>query len=234
MTSASSSVLVAGQRAWQQWFDDGLSTLVTGISCLLLAFFLLYDRSQSATPLSIGVSCVSLLLSGAVLLRRCDIVEWLKTKIVYPRTGYALPPYFTDPLDLSKLSLSGAEGKRPVEVERVHADRKRRKLVTGVIVSVATLAMMLIQNRWICTGTGIVTSLSLWAGLRKDQRLTWIVLLGLPLVGFYMTIFFADHVIGLQRVAYFLVGAGALFVLDGAFTLVCYLYRNPRPGHTQS
>ena len=68
---------------------------------------------------------------------------------------------------------------------------------------------------------------------RKVYRLSWIVLGGLPFVGFYMAVFQADHIVGPDRIAFFLGGAGLILVLDSALTLLRYLRANPQPTRTQ-
>jgi hypothetical protein len=232
MSDPLSPTLVAEQRSWHYWFEDGLVTLVGGFGCLMVAFFLLYDHERPATPLTIAVTLLALFLYGAVLLFQRQIVEWLKARITYPRTGYALPPYFAEdgtvPLDLTILTTGGTDANRVEEWQRVRKDRNTRTLVMLGLVTAASLTMMFIHNRWICFPTGMVMSAAVWFGSRKEQRISGIVLAGLPLVGLYLTIFVADHVVGVERAAYFLAGAGALFFLDGAVSLIRFLRRNPR------
>ena len=231
MNQPLSPIVSAEQRAWSYWFADGLPTLTAGIGSLLIAFVLLYSRHRPATPLTIALILVALFLYGAVLLRYKQVVEWLKSKFTYPRTGYVSPPYFAEdgtlPVDFTALSLQGADAQRPSDIERVHADRKKRMVFTVVMVLVATIATMFIPNRWICAGAGVVLAAALWLGSRKDERLSWIVLVGFPFIGFYMTAFLATHVTGPDRVAYFLAGGGVLFVADGALRLLRYLRLNP-------
>jgi hypothetical protein len=238
MSQPQSIILDAERRAWAYWFADGLPTLTAGVGSLSIAFFLLYSRHRAATPLSVGVLLIALGLYGAILLRHRQIVEWLKSKITYPRTGYASPPYFTDdttlPVDFIALSLQGADAKWAKDIDRVQKDRKRQMIFTVAMVLVATLGMMFIANRWICGAAGVAIAAALWMGVRKDERLSWIVLAGFPFIGFYMTVFMANHVVGPDRVAYFLAGSGMLFLLDGAVALIRYLRRNPGTARSQA
>lgn len=235
MPDALSPTLIAEQRSWRYWFEDGLVTLVGGFGCLVVAFFLFYDHERPITPLTLAVTLLALFLYGAVLLFQRQIVEWLKARITYPRTGYA-QPYFTEdgtmPLGLSILTPGGADAKRVEEWQRVRKDRYKRTVLTLGLVTAASLTMMFIHNRWICFPTGMVMSAAVWFGSRKEQCVSGIVLAGLPLVGLYLTIFVADHVVGAERVAYFLAGAGAVFFLDGAVSLIRFLRRNPRAAST--
>ena len=228
----------AEQRSWAYWFADGLPTLTAGVGSLALAFFMLYSRHRPATPITIGVLLVAFFLYGAVLLRYKQVVEWLKSKFTYPRTGYVSAPYFVEdpslPVDFVTLSLQGADAQRPTDADRVRADRKKRAFIVGGPLLLMTIATMFIANRWICAVAGVVLAGALWLGARKDERLSWIVLVGFPFIGFYMTAFLAVHVSGPDRVAYFLAGGGALFVLEGAWKLIHYLRLNPRPELPQS
>ncbi len=238
MSSSPSSVYSAAQRAWQYWFDDGLPTLIAGIGCLLVAIFLAYDHSSNSTPLTVAICFTALVLYGAVLLFERQIVEWLKARITYPRTGYAQAPYFVEdssqPLDLLALSMQGSDAKRPSDIERLHKYRKQRLVLTCVVAAVATGAMMFLQNRWICAAAGIAMALALWFWGRKVQRVSWLILGGFPLVGFLLAIFMSDRLPGSERIAYFLAAAGVIFILDGALTLFHYLHAHPRPSQLGS
>jgi len=231
MTQPLSPVVSAEQRAWSYWFADGLPTLTAGVGSLLIAFVLLYSRHRPATPLTVATMLIALFLYGVVLLRYKQVVEWLKSKFTYPRTGYVSAPYFAEdntlPLDFTTLSLQGADARRPSDVERVRADRKRRTFLVAALVLVVTTATMFIASRWICAVAGVVLAAALWLGARRDERLSWIVLLGFPFIGFYMTAFLFVRVSGPDRVAYFLAGGGVLFVLEGAWKLIQYLRSHP-------
>ena len=98
----------AQQRSWNYWFDDGLPMLVGGATILFVSLFLIFSRRKS--PLSITAAIVAGLLYIAFLFGSRKIIEWLKTRITYPRTGYARAPYFTEsnpgtPVDFVSLSL---------------------------------------------------------------------------------------------------------------------------------
>jgi len=73
---------------------------------------------------------------------------------------------------LTVLSLQDAEFERLLEAERLYADRTRRMLVTCAAVLLAMFGIMLIPNRWICVAAGIVMSIGLWIGTRKEQPLS--------------------------------------------------------------
>ena len=230
--SRSTPLRDAEARAWRYWFSDGLATLVAGLTCLIIAWFLFLDHRRPLNPVSIILVVVTLLAYGGLIFRQRELVEWLKSKITYPRTGYVRPPYFTDdgsqPLDLTVLSLGGADATRTQEWRRVRQDRNRRAVFLLVFAVPAILAMYVIHNPWICTIAGFGLSAAFWFGARNEQRLSWVVLAGLPFFGLYMTIFHIGSTPGPNRAAFFLGGAGLLFLVDGALNLVRYLRKNPR------
>src|SRR5450755_151473 len=122
MNSSPSPILDAGQRAWRYWFADGLPTLVAGLCSLSFGFSTLYAGQRAETPLSVAVSLAGLGLYGAVLFRHREIVEWLKTRVTYPRTGYVRPPFASEdttlPLTLLALSTSGTDATRQEQAQR--------------------------------------------------------------------------------------------------------------------
>jgi hypothetical protein len=163
----SSPLLTAERRASRYWFDDGLPTILVGTAYLLMAFFLLYPREGSSTFAAI-VSFAAVLGYGMLILRQRQILDWLKSRIIYPRTGYVAPPPCAD-------------------------------------------------DPQSCSG---VTALSLNEAASTDKAADELA---------------AERprsITGADRVAWFLVGAGALFFLDGVWALFRYLRANPRPAAT--
>jgi len=238
MPSTPSSVLSARQRALRYWFADGFSTLLAGFACLLFAFCMFYIHNRRFTPLLILVALLLLCAYVGLTLRQRDVVEWLKSRFTYPRTGFALPPNLPEEAsvyaDLTVLALEEGGSKRLVDAGKIYADRKQRMLVMAALVSLAMFSLMSLRQPWICVPAGVLMSVGLWIGTRKEQPLSWLLLAGFPLVGIGMAVFVANHVAGSDRGAYFLASMGALFFLDGALTLFRYLRRNPVPKPTPS
>jgi hypothetical protein len=199
---------------------------------------LFYRRDGRTSPLSLLVSLLILFAYLAIMLRQREIVEWLKTRITYPRTGFAIPPGFEEDAevhaDLAVLTLDETESNRLSEARQVYADRKRRMLFMIVAVLLAIVGILLIPNRWFYVACGMLMSAGLWIRTRREQPLSWLILAGFPLVGIGMATFLSDRVVGPDRGAYLLATAGSLFFLDGALTLIRYLRRNPLPKQTPS
>ena len=233
MNSTLSPTLQAERRSWRYWFDDGLPSLLAGAGCLLFALSMLYPRRDDSSILSVVIALTAIVLYGLILLRSREILDWLKARITYPRTGYVRPPYFLEdtaqPLDLTVLSLQGAGAKPPEDAARLHTERKRRLWVSVVLTLVAVLPMMYFRSPWICAVSGLLLAGAMWFGGRPEQRLSWIVLGGIPLLGFTMWTFLPREIVSSERVSYFLAAAGVLFLVDGAASLLRFLSRNPRP-----
>ena len=79
------------QRARQYWFVDGLAELFTGGACLFLAiYFWLYQFEPISGWLSllvmVGILCVGFAMRW--------IMQQIKARTTYPRTGYVEPQSF--------------------------------------------------------------------------------------------------------------------------------------------
>lgn len=213
-----------------------MPSLLSGIGCLLMAFFLLYPRHHSNSPVRAVLSLTAVIFYGLVVLRQRQILDWLKARITYPRAGYVSPPYFSQDTERSRdvpvLRLFPADLSQQEEAMRVEADRRNRIWVTLALTLVTALAIMFIRSTWVCAAAGLLMAAAIWLGARHEQRLSWIILGGFPLVGFWMAIFLGRDTVGPERIAYLLAGGGLLFFLDGALSLVHFLRRNPRPAST--
>jgi len=225
-SSSSSPVLDASQRAWRYWFADGLTNLVVGVGILLMSYGMLYPPHWPPKPLAVAAWAAALLLYVVIMARHRTIVVWLKARTTYPRTGYVATPD-DDPLCASRLvSVTLREnGVAPGEAARLAASRRRTVYVMLGLVVIASFGMILIQQRWIWTAAGVLVAIAMFIA-RHQYRVSWIVPVGFPLLGLYLTFYVTDRHIA---PTYFLVGWGAIFVLDGAVTLIRFLLQNPVP-----
>jgi len=79
----------AQQRAVQYWFVDGLAEIGAGILCLLLAvFFLLWEGMEKSRWSLIYFFGTGLVVAVGLRL----IIQMIKQRLTYPRTGYTAPP----------------------------------------------------------------------------------------------------------------------------------------------
>lgn len=226
----SSSVFIAKQRAWQYWFVDGLTHLLLGVAILSISVCTLYPpRPHAFWQLTL---CATLLaLYVVVMVWQRQILEWLKTRITYPRTGYTESPFETADLagspDIVELGLGSTDERRVAAQRLVAAQRKRLSLAAALAIA-ASFAMLLIASRWVYTAIGVLFALALWV-LGRNERTSWLTIIGLPILGLSMTIFVGPGSYPPHGVAWFMAGWGGLLMLDGAIALVRYLLRNPRP-----
>lgn len=229
-----SPVLQAERRAWSYWFADGLSNLLTGALCLLLAgsYLLVAFHSHTRSPLVIGGAGLGLVIYATIFFRLRQTLEWLKSRITYPRTGYTAAPYFTEDTDtgrrpgLTMLALSPVGEQETVQRAHEDLDFRRRGWFFAAVIAVEIASTLLIHNVWICAIAGIALGIGIWLVTRNDERMAWVAALGLPFAGIYMFIFPTSHP-RVVRAGFFLAGTGLLLALLGAMALVRYLRRNP-------
>ena len=229
MANSPSPVFLAEKRSWSYWFADGLPQLLIGISGVLFGFYFI----SMTTPASTALVVLSFVAFGAYLLiqiRAPQILEWLKSRITYPRTGYAASPYFATKNNVycdANLNLTPVQDPNApaiAEIKRVRRARNRRLSRTYILMALASLGLWFVHAPWICTLTGVVMGIILWMGTRADKSVSLLVILGFPVVGFSVgALQLAPH----ARVGSFILGVGLLFLLDGLVSLALYLRRNP-------
>jgi hypothetical protein len=231
MMSSSSPVLNAeqhaAQRAWQYWFSDGLTNLAVGAGILLMSFCLLYAPQWPPKPVPLVVWAFALFCYLSSIVRHRQIVEWFKMRTTYPRTGYVHAPADNPACELSAISFGQPVAQS--EAARVRSERRTTTyLMLGLVVIAAVFEIVAIHQWWVWLAASLIVSAAMVVA-RRQFRVSWIVPLGFPILGLLMTRFPSPlH----QAPAYFLVGWGVLFLLDGAFTLIRYLLQNPAPKAT--
>jgi hypothetical protein len=231
MTELQSPVLRAERRSWTYWFDDGLPNLVAGVACMLIGFALLGAQARPRNPLVIALAALAFVLYGVVFFRMKQVIEWLKARITYPRTGYTATPYFADhqdalPVDLTMLTMNGADAKRALEIGRLHDDRAHRALLVAVLTALGLGVAWYVENRWLCLAAGVVAALAIWLVAQKNARVLWIEVVAFPFVGYWLLVL---HMGRVDRIALFVVGGGLSLVCLGGVRLSQYLRRNPAP-----
>lgn len=232
--SSLSPVLQAERRAWSYWFVDGLSNLLTGALCQLLAgaFLWIAFHPHTRSPLIIGAAGLVLVVYFAVFFRLRQTLEWLKSRITYPRTGYTAAPSFTEDTNagrqpgLTMLALSSVGESETVQRVKEDLDVKRRTWFFVAVLAAEIISTVLIRNDWICGVAGVAMGVGIWLVTRNDERMSWVVALGLPFAGIYMFIFPTSRP-RVMRAGFFLAGTGLVLLFMGAIALVRYLRSNP-------
>jgi hypothetical protein len=230
MPNSTSAVLAAEQHAWKYWFTDGLTNLAVGAGILLMSFCLLYTPHWPPKPVPLAAWALALFGYLTTIVRHRQIVEWFKMRTTYPRTGYVHAPADNPACEFSSISvrLPALESE---EAARVHSERRKTTyLMLGLVVIAAGFEIVAIRQWWVWLAASLFVSAAMVVA-RKQFRVSWIVPLGFPLLGLLMT----RYPVSLHKApAYFLIGWGILFLLDGAFTLVRYLLQNPAPKAAQA
>lgn len=232
--SSLSPVAQAERRAWSYWFVDGLSNLVTGALCLLVAgvFLLIAFHPHTRSPLILGTAEMGIVIYTIVLFRLRQTLEWLKSRITYPRTGYTAAPSFTEDNNaghqpgLTMLALSSVGEMETVQRANRDFDLKRRGWFFVAVLAAEIISTVLVRNNWICAVAGIAMGVGIWLVTRNDERMSWVVTLGLPFAGMYMFIFPTSR-LRVMRAGFFLAGTGLVLAFMGAMALARYLRRNP-------
>ena len=220
----STGVLDAKQRASEYWFVDGLTYLLLGLALLSISICMLFPpRPRAFWQLGLWAALLGLYIAS--LLWQRQILEWLKARITYPRTGYVQSPFDRTASGLVELGLEGRDERRAA-AERLAADQRKRLLLAASLAVAGSLAMLLIDSRWVYTAVSVLFASAMWP-LRKHEKVSWITIAGLPALGVYMTISVAPGAYPPHRVAWLMAGWGGLFVLEGTIALTRYLLRNP-------
>jgi len=223
----------AESRAREYWFGDGLPALITGTTCLLGAAFFAFYHNSKFSPFTISACIVFLALYAVAFMAQSKIIDWLKSRITYPRTGFAhFPQYFEevmlDPPEIISISPQAAMAKSPVEIEQPRPYTLLRLIPVILVVTFAVDGMRRIQIRWIYMMIGFALALAIWFWGRKVQRVSPLVLTGIPCLAFFWSGLIGGREPSDDHLLYFLVALGVLFLLDGAVTLFRYLRANPR------
>jgi hypothetical protein len=232
MINPSSPLFLAENRSWTYWFAGGLPQLLIGISAMLFGFYFISMTTPSSSKALVVLSVVAFGSYLLIQIRAAQILEWLKARITYPRTGYAASPYFAGK---ETLSCSSGLNLTPVqdpsapaiaEIKRLRKGRNQRLSRTYILLALASLPLWFVHAPWICALTGVVMGLILWVGTRADKSISLFFVLGFPIVGYYVgTLQLAPH----ARVGSFILGVGLLFLLEGLVSLLLYLRHNPGP-----
>jgi hypothetical protein len=113
VTASSPTIFQAAQRAQSYWFADGLAHILYGAVVVLFGICNFYLRPRYRTPWTLALSTAFFLLFTIVLFYQREIVERLKAKITYPRTGYARTPFPESPPGVETLTTLSRQDSRP-------------------------------------------------------------------------------------------------------------------------
>lgn len=204
------------RRAWRRakiYSEvDGLAGLLQGASFVLLGLFLLYvgTRHSAAWLLAWGAfACFSFWMD------REETLAWLKARITYPRTGYAVPSE-ASPSPLARFPTAPVDGKGP-----------HRSLAAMAEVSFAVLWILAFvwETSWIfalCCG---LTALLFWWERKSPPWFSGGLLIAAVLA-------YALSLKRIPRIGLFILIIGTATIAKGAIRLIGFMRRHPTPPAT--
>lgn len=197
------------QRVKRYWFTDGIAEMIGGGMFILLGVYFSLQEFLGQNSLLGGIlqaSLALLMIAGAYASRR--LVNFLKTHITYPRTGY-------------------------VEYPANQKERKSRLVLVVILaaaISALTMAFIRLFESFdaMVAVTGFVVGMILVLLRAKASGLARFYLLGVV----SMVLGFALSSSGLPNgysLGLFYSLMGICFLISGALTLQHYLHANPLP-----
>ncbi|HEY2393434.1 MAG TPA: hypothetical protein VGK22_19835 [Candidatus Angelobacter sp.] len=225
MPETNSAILEAKRRARDYWDIDGLPALVAGT--VAFCWGVLTLSGSRHLPIWANVLFIALWFFGLFLLwKRKVALEWLKSRITYPRTGYVAPPEADPKPDPYKMISIISEP--PVEPVVVKASTKALEFADFPF---ALLIMLLLTdigwpvsvNRWLVPLACLWTALLFWRRNRKDPP--WFEIAAAVIAGFANAIL----QVKVDRFGILLLVFGVTGMIKGTTLLVRYLRQHPAP-----
>ena len=214
-----------GRRAASYWFVDGLPDILLGMTLLIFGGVGLWwgiHLSKSATQPDFF-----LIAAGVLLLywKERGILDFLKSRLTYPRSGYVRPPE-----DLSEIGLPNtltALSLKPWPPSDENVTHFRTRTVLVVFWWCLLLCRDSRWNRWFTLLATPALAVALYAWNRNSEHpYRWWSTLILALTG--PTLLLTEAPLPVQPLLMPLL-AGVWLVAQGACTLVGYLRANPYP-----
>ena len=205
-----------GSRAAAYWFEDGLPEILAGL--VTLGFWLLIlvrERTDGVTGTFIWSSGLTVLI--IVLSQSWKILDPIKARLTYSRTGYASPPE-DPPKPQTVLTLfSKPPAKRNVS---------NFKGIIFIAFALGGCFFPLSGFRWGIAGSMFIIALLMcFLTFRDAHKYTWRSVFPIILAG--VLVEFLDLPVAIRRSAPLLILGGWL-VVRGTYLLVRFLRRSSR------
>jgi len=222
MSETSNAILEAKRRARDYWDIDGLPALLAGAATVSLGVIWLPTDIHLPwwdADLTLGLFALYLLAESKRTL------EWLKSRITYPRTGYVAPPKETpyskrDPYTIISITKEPAaiEPEEPVE------GRASRKALDFPWLLLLLLWWFFSFDGWLASLACLATGLWFWWRNKKDPP--WFEIAGATIAGLLSVILTVSD---RSRFCIVLIVFGASGMAKGATLLIRYLHQHPAP-----
>ncbi len=202
------------QRVKRYWYIDGIGELIGGGLFLLLGLYFSaqqYFGDQSVIGVILQSGFALILIGGALVGRR--LINALKTRLTYPRTGYV--EYSTSGKNAVPRRMIAVVIAMAVAIFSIVITRKIDAIDAMVAVTGVLVAVILVAKQGWSTGVPrfyVLSAVSVILGIVLSVR-------GLPR-GYDLGTFY-----GLM---------GTAFAISGSLTLRRYLKENPLPAENQN
>ena len=189
----------AVRKAEQHWYEDGLSSIFTGIVLLGIVALGYFVPTHLNRPTALWLLCGGYGVFLVLAILQSRFVEWIKKRVTYPRIGYTPPPPSAVGVRTEDTGFWPAPPPSPME--QAYLDRQGqlwRKALAAIYMATGCIAL-------------------LWGGY-------WFLVFAIICAVFFLTATPDVRAAYFTPVAYFLLGAGRRFlapqVNDGLLTLV--------------
>ncbi len=209
-----------GRRAAAYWFIDGLPEIVFGLVLLIIGIYPIVFHQPNVWILLGWIVVVSLYF--VILGKHRRILDLLKARITYPRTGYVRPPK-----DIPKTFDPNQEIVALGLIHRVDENTTWFRNHTFIIFFFGSFLMRhLPAGRWNLPSVMMGVALLIYLLNRDDvHTYSWRAVLPIALAGFIAA--FLDLTPTAREYAPCVIGGVWLLVI-GIWTLVGYLRANPK------
>lgn len=215
MPETSNAILEARRRARGYWDIDGLPALLAGANTLLLG--IIWLPNDRPWP---GAIFLLWLVGWFFVAEYKGTLEWLKSRITYPRTGYVAPrkaerdPYTT--ISIIEIEQGAEQPSAPVE------GRASRRARDFPFFSLLLLWWFFSFNAWLASLACTATALWFWWRNRKDPP--WFEIAGAIIAALLSAILTVDDQ---RRFCIVLIVFGASSMAKGTTLLIRYLRQHP-------
>ncbi len=217
MKNFSEGSVNSGRRAAAYWYADGLPhavlglvLLISGVLHLLWRVYLPYPRLGHYLAIGMGL--------GLYCLARHHLVDVLKSRLTYPRTGYVQPPEEVQRLRMTTLSL------QPASALRENVTSFERRIV--IVIFFFLFTPFSAAPHWFVPLLTASLAATLYALNRNSEPpCRWSALV----LGLMGLVFLWVDVPFLLEPSLPLLLVGLWLVAHGGATLIQYLRENPYP-----
>lgn len=224
MPETSNAILEARRRARDYWDIDGLPALLAGAATV--SYGVLWLPTDNHLPRWWGVALVLGLFALLLLSESKRALEWLKSRITYPRTGYVAPPQADtaserDPYTIMSI-MKEPEAQELLAPLEGRASRRAFEFSDFPVFTLLLLWWLFSFNSWIASLSCLATALWFWWKNKEDPP--WFEIAGAAIAGLLSAILTVSD---RRRFCIVLIVFGASGMVKGATLLISYLRQHP-------